>query len=419
MLVFLILPRITDHYTAITRQLRTAILNRVLQSRLRPAGKPLQLRTVLPVVLLWLALPAWGGINKKLVVNPDTPDGKFLELISLETDYDKRLALIEQFTKLFPQSESIGWAWAQIQESSLSDGQWDKTIQAGDKLLDLDAEDLEAARLNLQAAQGKDDKELIRKYTALGEKIAQKVMTNRPAPEDPADAAAQKRRAEIASGLLAQREYALYDQAFSTTDPRKKIGTLDQLLQLNPHTRYLNDALLIYFLAYKQLNDAPKALAAAEKLLQRDQSHEDALLYVADYLFRRKQDGRRVLEYCDRIVALMNNKRKPTGVSEGEWAYQKALYTGTAYYMAGSVHINEDQYEPADRSLRAALPYLRGNNSLLPAALNALAWANYQLSRYTEAVRFYKQCLPFGGLYKEQAEKNLAAIKAEHNVEEE
>ena len=64
----------------------------------------------------------------------------------METDYDKKLALIEQFTALFPQSVSIGWAFSQMQEADFKSGLWDKAIAAGDKLLELDPDDLEAAR---------------------------------------------------------------------------------------------------------------------------------------------------------------------------------------------------------------------------------------------------------------------------------
>jgi tetratricopeptide (TPR) repeat protein len=200
-------------------------------------------------------------------------------------------------------------------------------------------------------------------------------------------------------------------------DPSRKIQILDQLLKLNPRTRYLKDTLLMYFLACKQLNETSKALAAAERLLQADPGHEDVLLFLADYHFRRKEETRRVLEYCDRIVALMNGKKKPGALSDSQWSYQKALYSGTAYYMAGTVYFNEKRYEPADHSLRLALPLLEGNNTMLPAVLTSLGWVNYHLGRYSEAVRFYKQCMPFGGIYKEQAEKNLAAIKAEQGVE--
>ena len=391
----------------------------------RPAGR----KSLVPVparprrftyclLLLVLAVPAFAGINKKLVVKPDTPEGNFLELINLETDFDKRLALMEQFTVMFPASESAGWAYSQIQDASLKDGQFDRAIHAGDKLLELDPDDLEAARVNLQAARRKDDKGLIKKYSDMTDRIAQRVASAPVSIDDPEEAAAQKKRQELAANLLARQEYEIYDRALNAADPQRKISALDELLKLNPHTRYLNEALLIYFLAYRQMNDVAKAVSAGERLLQRDAGHEDILLFVADHYFRRKQEPRKVLDYCDKIVGLMDNRRKPARLTDAEWNYQKALYTGTAHYMAGTVHANENQFESADRSLRLALPLLRSNNTLAPAVLASLGWANYQLGRYSDAVRFYKQCLPFGGVYREQATRNLAAIKAEHNVEE-
>lgn len=386
----------------------------------RSGGRALPLLrryTLMVCMLLALMNAAAGGVNKKLLVKPDTPEGNFLTLISLETDYDKRLVLIRQFTIMFPKSESIGWAYSQLQEASIKDGHWDQAIQAGDKLLELDPDDLEAARYNLQAARSKDDKALIKKYTEMNEAIAQRVVTAPVITDDPEEAATQKKREELAAGLLAQREYALYDQALNAADPHKKIALLDQVLQLNPQTRYLNDVLLSYFLAYKQLNDAGKTLAAAEKVMQRDQSHEDVMLFIADYYFRRKEEPRKVLEYCEKIITLMNSKKKPRALSDTEWTHQKALYSGLAHYIAGSVQVDDEQYDSADRSLRLALPLLQDNETYVPAVLSSLGWANYQLARYSEAVRFYKQCLPYGGAYKEQAEKNLAAIKAGHNVD--
>jgi tetratricopeptide (TPR) repeat protein len=365
-----------------------------------------------------VAIPLLAGINKKLVVKPDTPDGNFLDLIGLETDFDKRVALIEQFTLMFPRSESIGWAYSQLQEANFKDGKLDKALEAGDKLLELDPEDLDAAGVNKQIAAAKQDNALVKKYSDLSEKIARRLASAPVSIDDPEDEAARKKRIDAAANLLAQREYALYDQAFSSSDPRKRVSVLDELMKVNPRTRYLKDSLLMYYLAYRQLGETVSALSAAEKLLQIDVSHEDVLLFVADYHFRRKQDARKVLEYCDRIVAVMNAKKKPSALSDAEWNYQKALYSGTAHYMAGTVYMNGNQNEAADRSLRLALPNVRGNPALLPAVLTSLGWSNYQMGKYSEAAAFYKQCLSFGGIYKEQAEKNLAAIKAEHGIQE-
>jgi tetratricopeptide (TPR) repeat protein len=393
--------------------LRLSTLNALIPAR---RTHPPALR-VCSFLLILLAPFLIADVKKKLVADPDTPDGKFLELINLESDDARKLALIEQFTVTFPKSVSIGWAYSQIQDIHIKQGRFDKAIQAGDKVLELDPDDLDAAQQSLLVARIMEDQALTKKYSDLSSAIARRLSTAPPILDDPDDAVAQKKRLEAAADLLVKEEYALYDQAFTTVDPRGKIQILDQLLKLNPRTRYLKDTLLMYFLACRQLNETSKALAAAERLLQADPGHEDVLLFLADYHFRRKQETRRVLEYCDRIVALMNSKKKPGALSEAEWNHQKAVYSGTAYYMAGTVYFNEKRYEPADHSLRLALPLFEGSSTMLPAVLTSLGWVNYQLGRYSEAVRFYKQCMPFGGIYKEQAEKNLAAIKAEQGLE--
>src|SRR5258708_17564409 len=271
--------------------------------------------------VILLALPLLAGINKKLVVKPDTPDGNFLDLIGLETDFDKRVTLIEQFTIMFPRSESIGWAYSQLQEANFKDGKLDKALEAGDKLLELDPEDLDAAGVNKQIATAKRDNALIKKYTDLSESIARRLANAPVGIDDPDGDATRKKRIEAAGSLLVQREYALYDEAFSTTDVRKRISLLDELIKLNPRTRYLKDSLLLYYLAHRQFGDTASALSAANKLLQIDDSHVDVLLFVADYHFRRKQDVRKVLEYCDRIVAVWDTNKKPPDLTDCQSDY--------------------------------------------------------------------------------------------------
>src|SRR5258708_32275754 len=78
------------------------------------------------LLAILLVIPSSAGINKKLVVKPDTPDGNFLDLIGLETDFDKRVTLIEQFAIRFPRSESIDWAYWKLQWPEFKDGQLDK-----------------------------------------------------------------------------------------------------------------------------------------------------------------------------------------------------------------------------------------------------------------------------------------------------
>src|SRR4051812_15542159 len=83
--------------------------------------------------------------------NPDSPEGQFLELISLQSDTAKKLALIEQFTQRYPKHPAVSWAYEQLQTTALEAGQWDKALIFGEKLVQVNPDDIDAAQLNVKA----------------------------------------------------------------------------------------------------------------------------------------------------------------------------------------------------------------------------------------------------------------------------
>ena len=182
-----------------------------------------------------------------------------------------------------------------------------------------------------------------------------------------------------------------------------------------PKTQYLKQALPLRLAAYRQMGDTNRALAIADKILEKDPAQEEVLLFVADTLYRQHGDSKRVLSCSRSIVQLMASKPKPANLSAEEWTRQKNTYTGLAYSMMGSVYLADEQYPAADQALRQALPLLQGpgHTQQVAAALSFLGWANYKMRNYGEATRFYTQCLGINGPYQEGAVKNLSAIKAE------
>ena len=76
--------------------------------------------------------------------------------------------------------------------------------------------------------------------------------------------------------------------------------------------------------------------------------------------------------------------------------------------------MQQNRYGQADRSIRAALPYLRNDARLTSTALFNLGWANYKLGNIADAIRFTQECSRLKGPYQEQAVKNLAVIRAEN-----
>lgn len=373
---------------------------------------------MLPIlgVLLTLAPFALAGANPKkpLKVDPNSQEGYLLELIQAETDVATKLLLFERFVKQYPKFDSLDAVYTDMQSLYVEAGQYDKAIAVGEKLLAIDPNDIECARRNLEAAQQKKDPASIAQWNERVQKLAGELSTS-PQPKSPDDVAAWEERVNLARQLLGSEEYALYKKAFEAPDPRRKLELIDQLQKRYPNGIYAKQAQLIYFLAYRQMGDNKRALAIGERILERDQTHEDVLLMVADSLFRSKGDSKRVLAYSNRVVELMASKPKPDGLSDSEWARQKATYTGLALSMVGGVYLDQEQYGPADRTLRQALPLLqgRGHEQQLAATLSYLGWANYKMQNYAEATRFYTKCVAINSPFQESAIRNMSVIKSE------
>ena len=352
--------------------------------------------------------------KKPLVVDPNSDEGYFLQLIEAESNIATKLALQEKFVTQFPRFPLLDSVYADLQATYLSAGQFDKAIGAGEKLLAIDPQDIESAQKTLQAVEAKNDPALLKLWKERLLQIAQTIISM-PQPKLPDDPDTWQRRVEIARQISNWEEYGLYKKAYDTPDPRKKIEYLDALQRQYPGSQYLKQSQFLYFVGYQQLGDTRKAFAMAEKILERDQTHEDVLLMAADTLFRQKSDFKRAAGYSHKIVELMAVKPKPAGLTDADWTRQKNTLTGLAYSIIGGVYLEGEQYTAADRTLRQALGLLQssGQQQHVAATLSFLGWANYKMKNYTEATRFYTQCLGINSPYAESAAKNLNVIKSE------
>jgi tetratricopeptide (TPR) repeat protein len=348
--------------------------------------------------------------------DPDSAEGQFLELIGLQSDGAKKLALIEQFTERYPKHPANAWAYEQLQESAFQAGQWDRVLAFGEKLVEVRPEDIDAAQMNVKAAESKGDRTTMKLWSDYVTRVAQRVLVS-PSPKDPEQLDAWKKRIAVASQYAAQDEYATYTKALEASDPRRQLKLLDEMLQRNPDSPYLPQALVIYLNAYRALGDSHNALLAAERILKSDQSNEDALLLTAEAYLQRGSAPDKVVAYSARIVELMNTKKKPSAVRQEDWDKKRTVYTGMAHWMTGNTYINQNRFAQADTALRAALPYLHQSEQAGPV-LFYLGWANYKLENFVEAARFYKQCMAFQGQFQDQAAKNLNVIRAEHDIQE-
>jgi hypothetical protein len=73
------------------------------------------------------------------------------------------------------------------------------------------------------------------------------------------------------------------------------------------------------------------------------------------------------MAYAGKILAVLGEQPDQEGFTGVEWIVRKALLTGRAYRMMGAASIRQHEFEKADKSLRAALPYLKTTAICSPA----------------------------------------------------
>src|SRR5258708_7004970 len=186
--------------------------------------------------------------------------------------------------------------------------------------------------------------------------------------DDPADVIG------FAKGADEYSEYALSIAAVQASDPQITIEFGDLLLAQNAKSKHV-DTIASAYLAALGKQSAAKATAGAQKILAGRPENEDALYYAAS-----GNPG----TYAGRLVAVMNKKPKPEGVSDADWAKKKESYLGVGYFYGGASACGRQAWAECDRDLKAAEPLVKSSPQMLGNTYFYLGLANYQLGKLTQ-----------------------------------
>ncbi len=160
--------------------------------------------------------------------------------------------------------------------------------------------------------------------------------------------------------------------ALRTKDRAKLIELVDALNQQSPDSKYLPQLYGPYAAALGQTGGTAKAFQFAERVIGRDPANEDLLLILADGYMTRKQWDR-AATYGLKLASVMSSHPDPNGVPAADWERKRAVLAGRGYYIAGMSYASAAKYPQADTNLRAALPYVKGDRTLLGGVLFYLA----------------------------------------------
>jgi len=277
-------------------------------------------------------------------------------------------------------------------------------------------EDMDKSFQSLKEAQAKNDAVQVKTLALQTYAIAQELAAM-PAPADAAEKEAWQQQVEYAKSVEMQTEYALYVTAIEAP-AATNVDLFNTLQQLNPASKYVDMGAGRYFYALTQTGATAKVTGAAEKIVAKFPNNDEALIVLADAAVTKKQNDR-AINLADKLVNALK-RAKPADISASEWERRKTAGLGRGYWIAGVLRAEKEQYFQANENLRAALPFIKGNDAMTGPALFYLGLVNYQLGKQMlnrgqvrEAAKFSEEAAAIKGPYAQQAYHNALVMKAE------
>jgi hypothetical protein len=279
------------------------------------------------------------------------------------------------------------------------------------------ADDLEDAIQSLKDAAAKKDAETVKKLATTIYPMTSAIVAE-AAPQGADEKKAWEDRVAYAKNSQLYVESALAGTALQSP-PAVLVELIATLEQQNPKSKYLDAVYGQYLVALDKTGAKAKIPAAAEKALASFPENDDLLMYMMETAVAKKQTDR-ALVYANRLTAAINKHGKPEGVPAADWERKKNAELARGYYMAGVISAEKGQFVPADKNLRASLPLIQGQPTMMGPALFYLGMANYQLGKMTlnkakmlEAVKFSEQSMAIDSPFADQARHNALVIKDE------
>jgi tetratricopeptide (TPR) repeat protein len=279
------------------------------------------------------------------------------------------------------------------------------------------ADDLEDAVQSLKDAVAKKDVDAVKKLAATIRPMTAEIL----AVAAPADA--DEKKDWEARNAYAKSSQLYVESAFYTvavqSEPAVLVDLIATLEQQNPKSKYLNQAYGAYLMALNKTGAGAKIPAIAEKALANFPENEDLLVYMSDTAMTRKQTDR-ALAYANRLTATLSKRAKPEGMAAADWERKRSAALAHGYYTAGVISFEKGVYVAADKNLRAAVPLIQGQPTMLAPALLYLGRANYQLAKMTlnkakmlEAAKFCEQSMAIPGPLQNDARHDSLVMKDE------
>jgi tetratricopeptide (TPR) repeat protein len=368
------------------------------------------------LVSAWLALgttsPAYGHIGTYVPIPAGSDADHALTEINATTDPAQKLALIDKFAANIAQGDLAIVADDLYVNYYIAAKNYDKAFEFGDKLFALDPDSLANGVNMVRAAQEKGDADKLFSY---GDKVAGilKRYQDAPAPEGTSQADwdnQKKQTLQNAHDSVIYVQQLIFNGAYQTHDVAKRASLLVRFAQMFPDSPYADQAMGVAAASYRQTQNAPKMLEAANGVLAKDPNNLGMLILLADYYSEKGEQLDKAETYAKKAVSVLETAKKPDGLTDEQWQQQSSLQKGLALSALGQVNIEKKNNAQAVDNFKAAAPLLKPDANSYARNQYRLGFALLNLKKVPEAKAALTDAASVDSPYKALAQEKLKAI---------
>ncbi|MGA2482911.1 MAG: hypothetical protein ABSF92_07330 [Candidatus Acidiferrales bacterium] len=365
-------------------------------------------------MVLGYATPAKAQIGKDVRISAGSPEDKALTEISSTADAAQKLDLIQKFQADYGQGDMAVVAYEQFVNYYLQQKDYDKVFEYGEKLFQVDPNNLANGVNLVRAAQERGDTAKLFDY---GERVGA-IVTRYKAQgplEGVADAEWNATKAKALEQTADNRTYVeqtLFVTAYHAQDPAARAGLLARFASSFPDSSYANQAWEIAATSYQQAQNYPKMLEVANGVLAKDPNSLGVLILLADYYSGKGEELDKGEADANKALDVLATAKKPDGVTDEQWQQQTSLQKGLALSSLGQVDIWRKKNVEAIGQFKVAAPLLKPNALLYAKNQYLMGLALLNLKRVAEAETALTEAAAADTPYKALAQEKLNGLAA-------
>ena len=352
-------------------------------------------------------------IGKYVPIQAGSDVDHALNEINATADPAQKLALIEKFAE-GPGKEGDFPLVANglFVDYYVSQKNYDKAFEYGDKLFALDPDSFQNAVNMVRAASEKGDVDKLSSYGEKAGGIFQRFKAS-PAPEGTPAAGWEEqkmRTLEASKDSYVYVQQLVFSGLYQAKEPAKRATMLVKFAQAFPDSTYANQALGVAATDYQRAQNTQKMLELANGVLAKDANNIGMLLLLSDYYCDKADQADKAGTYAKKVISLLDTAQKPEGMTDDQWALQKGLQKGLALSSLGQVNIEKKDNAQAVENLRAAAPLVKADEGSYARNQYRLGFALLNLKRNAEAKEAFTQAASVNSPYKGPAQDKLKGL---------